>query len=104
MNKDIIKKFNKSKLEDLSQLEKILTIGSPRFGANSNELIEETDNIIRLARAFIYYYRMLEMSIINLKKYKDDEDTLQNIYELVEESYNSYIKIVELIKEYTHNF
>ena len=58
MNKDIIKKFNKSKLENLAELEKILTIGSPRFGANANELIEETDNIIRLARSFIYYYRM----------------------------------------------
>lgn len=103
MNKDIIKKFNKSKLEDLSQLERILTIGYPRFGVNANELIEETDNIINLAKSFIYYYRMLEMSIINLKTYKDDEDTLQNIYELVEENYNSYIEIVEIIKEYTHN-
>lgn len=101
---DIIKKFNKNKLDDLSRLEQILTIGSPRFGANLNELIKETDDIIRFARTFIYYYRLMEMSIINLKTYKDDKDTLQNIYECVEENYNLYTNVVELIKEYTHSF
>lgn len=100
---DIIKKFNKNKLDDLSRLEQFLTIGSPRFGANINEIIKETDDIITLARTFIYHYRLLELLIINLKIYKDDKDTLQNIYEFVEENYNSYINVVELIKEYTHS-
>lgn len=103
MSKDKIKKFNKRKLEDLDKLERILTVGSPRFGANINELVKESDNVIRLAKGFIYYYRMLEVLSINLKKYKDDEDTLQNIYEMIEENYNSYMEAVNLITEHLHN-
>ncbi len=55
MSKDKIKKFNKRKLEDLDKLERILTVGSPRFGANINELVKESDDSNEYKDNLIFY-------------------------------------------------
>lgn len=95
----ILKEFNRTKLEDLDLIEKILTSTPPKFGASVNELIEENDIKMNLCKSFIYYYRLLELSIINLKKYKNDKDTLENINEMITEYYKQYNKLLEELKK-----
>lgn len=96
---NIIRNFNKNKLDDLLIIHKKLSLAEPRFGASCEELLKEVDRITNLSGAFIYYYVLLEMSEINIKKYKDDEDTLNDIYESIKDNYDQYCRILEEIKE-----
>lgn len=95
---NILKEFNENKIEDLGLIEQLLISTPPKLGASLSNLIEENDTKMNLCKSFIYYYRLLELSQINLRKYKDDKDTLKNIKEMIFEDYKQYNNILEKVK------
>jgi len=95
---NVLKNFNNRKLKDLESIEQCLYCPPPRIGTDCNTLIRESDKKMNLCKSFIYYYRLLELSSINLKKHKDDKDTIENINEMIKEYYDYYQVIVEKVK------
>ena len=96
---NILKEFNERKIKDIEIIQRKLATGTPRFGAPLDQVVFENSEIMNKCSSFLYYYMLIEMSIKNLKTYKDDKETLRDINETMEEYYAQYNMLIDQIKE-----
>lgn len=97
--KEIIKEFTKNKLKDLEKCINTLKVGEPSCDADIQNIILENYKIMRNSSNFLYYYMLLELNIINHKKYSKEYDyeTVEEIEENLLENYNQYLSAKEKI-------
>lgn len=101
--KEIIKWFNDNKIEDLEIARKFVIVSEPSLDCDIGELIRDNDMRMNTISMFLYYYQLLEINILNYKKYSKasayDKETLDIIYEQITYNIEEYKNIIDKIKE-----
>lgn len=97
--KQIIKEFEKNKLEHLERARMIITVGEPSIGCDVEEIVIDNDERMNLVSWFLSVYYLMEVNIKNYKDYSKpsnyDKETIEMIQEQIQYNNQQYNLVVE---------
>lgn len=100
-NKNIIKEFEKNKLDYLEKAKIIISVGEPSVGCDVEELVIDNDKRMNLVSWFLECYWLMEANTKNYKEYSKpsnyDEETIQMIEEQLQYNKQQYDLVCEEI-------